>query len=171
MENTRNKPTPRRLPLAVYLAFLLAVVLAFTGTTAASFKTQASAGDGARVARFAVETVIKDGQADQYVLNTASSSSSMQYMFSVSNNSEVAASYSLCVSFGSALPAKLELSIDGIAGTTTDNQKFIFSNADWLLSPSETAEHTLNIYAPAGAVSSTKNVTGITITADVVQVN
>lgn len=171
MENTRNKPARRRLPLAVYLAFLLVAALAFTGASFASYKTVATGSDSARVARFAVETVIKDGQSDQYVLNTASSAGSMQYVFSVNNSSEVAVRYSLCVSFGDELPSKLSLSVDGITGTTADNRTFIFANDDWVLAPSASEEHVLTVYAPIGAVSSTKTVTGITITADVVQVD
>lgn len=104
MENTRNKPTPRRLPLAVYLAFLLAVVLAFTGTTAASFKTQSSAGDGARVARFDVSAVSDEKEMNLKVGETQVDN---EYSFTIKSNIEVTAKGKISVT---GVPAGVSVS-------------------------------------------------------------
>lgn len=171
MVNTRGTHKRRRLPAAVYLCYLLVAVLAFTGASVAGYKTENSGDDSARVARFEVVMAINAGQANDYTLDTSSSAKSMTYGFSVQNNSEVAARYNLTVKFGSALPSRLSLKIDGVAGTTTDNQTFTFSSDGWMLAPEASANHTITIYAPAKSVSSTKTITGIEITANVEQID
>lgn len=85
MENTRNKPARRRLPLAVYLAFLLVAALAFTGASAASYKTEARGGDSARVARFAYSA--QPGKDPTAIMLDATDAAKRagQYSFTISN--------------------------------------------------------------------------------------
>ena len=171
MVNTRGTHKRRRLPAAIYLCYLLVAVLAFTGASVAGYRTESTGEDSARVARFEVVTAISEGQDDSYTLNTADDWADMNYEFSVENNSEVAVQYSLTVKFGSALPNKLELMVDDVDGTTTDNQTFTFLSDEWILQPEESAEHWLTIYAPEKSVSSTRTITGIEITANVEQID
>lgn len=175
MENTRNKPTPRRLPLAVYLAFLLAVLLAFTGTTAASFKTQSSAGDGARVARFVVTAAKDADQSESITLNSTNRSAA--YKFTVANNqdaavSETAANYNIVVAFPTALSGvTVTLTKDGavapIAGVTADNKTFTFSNAgSFPAGTAQTDSFTLTFAADTSAANGGWNNIKITVNAE-----
>ena len=88
MENTRNKPARRRLPLAVYLAFLLVAALAFTGASFASYKTVATGSDSARVARFVVTAVSDEKEMNLTVGETQTDN---VYSFTVKSDIEVAA--------------------------------------------------------------------------------
>ena len=85
MENTRNKPARRRLPLAVYLAFLLIAALAFTGASFASYKTEAASSDSARVARFAYSA--QPGKDPTAIMLDATDAAKRagQYSFTISN--------------------------------------------------------------------------------------
>ena len=85
MENTRNKPARQRLPLAVYLAFLLVAALAFTGASFASYKTEASVSDSAMVARFAYSA--QPGQDSTAIVLDATDAAKRagQYSFRISN--------------------------------------------------------------------------------------
>ena len=139
MENTRNKPARRRLPLAVYLAFLLVAALAFTGASFASYKTQATSSDSARVARFAVTANSVDGQREALTLDSTYPSAT--YTFTVSNTdangvniNETATSYDVNVVFpnalsGVSLTLKNNTDNKDIDGTTTDNMTYTFKNA------------------------------------------
>lgn len=88
MENIRNKPAPRRLPLAVYLTFLLVAALAFTGASAASYKTEASGSDSARVARFVFAAVADEKEMNLKVGETPTDN---EYSFTIKSDIEVAA--------------------------------------------------------------------------------
>lgn len=92
MENTRNKPARRRLPLAVYLAFLLVAALAFTGASAASYKTVATGSDSARVARFAYSA--QPGQNSTAIVLDATDAAKRagQYSFTISNKDTIGTS-------------------------------------------------------------------------------
>lgn len=140
MENTRNKPARRRLPLAVYLAFLLVAALAFTGASAASYKTEASGGDSARVARFVVAAKPIDGQSVDLTLGSENKSAT--YKFTVSNTdangvNETATKYDVVVKFPTQLTGvtltltknnnNTQTTITGTA--STDNKTFTFADA------------------------------------------
>ena len=140
MENTRNKPARRRLPLAVYLAFLLVAALAFTGASFASYKTEASGSDSARVARFVVTAEPVNNQNESLTLD--SSNPSAAYTFTVSNNegvkvNETATKYDVVVEFPTQLTGvTLTLTKNNnnkqttITGTASaDNKKFTFADA------------------------------------------
>lgn len=174
MENTRNKPAPRRLPLGVYIAFLLIAALAFTGTSVASFKTQSSAGDGARVARFVVTAAKDADQSESITLNSTNMSAA--YKFTVANNqdaavSETAANYNIVVTFPTALSGvTMTLTKDGaaapIAGVTADNKTFTFSNAgSFPAGTAQTDSFTLTFTADTSAPSGEWNNIKITVNA------
>lgn len=174
MENTRNKPAPRRLPLGVYIAFLLVVALMFTGTSVASFKTQSSAGDGARVARFVVTAAKDADQSESITLDSTNRSAA--YKFTVANNqdavvSETAANYNIVVSFPTALSGvTMTLTKDGaaapVAGVTADNKTFTFSNAgSFPAGTAQTDSFTLTFAADTSAPSGGWNNIMITVNA------
>lgn len=178
MENTRNKPAPRRLPWVAYIAFLLLAALAFTGTSVASFKTQSTSTDGARVARFVV-TAAKDADQSESI-KLDSTNRSAAYKFTVANNqdtvvSETAAKYDVVVAFPTALSGvTMTLTKDGasapIAGITADNKTFTFSNAgSFSASTAQTDSFTLTFAADTSAPSGGWN--NITITVNAAQVD
>ena len=177
MENTRNKPARRRLPLAVYLAFLLVAALAFTGASFASYKTEATSSDSARVARFVV-TVAKDTSQTTEDLTLDSSNPSAGYTFTVSNNdggkvNETATKYDVNVVFPNALSGvslTLKNGNTDITGTTTDNVTFTFKNVGtFAAGTKQTDTLTLTFTASADAASGSWN--GIKITVNAEQVD
>lgn len=133
MENTRNKPARRRLPLAVYLAFLLVAALAFTGASFASYKTVATGSDSARVARFVVTAKPVDGQSEDLTLDSTKLSAA--YTFTVSNNeggkvNETATSYDVVVTLPSALPNGVTMTLTRGTDTTATEIASYISNSN-----------------------------------------
>ena len=170
MENTRNKHARRRLPLAVYLAFLLVAALAFTGTSAASYKTQASGSDGARVARFVVTAAKADLQSDSLTLTSTAKSAS--YVFTVANSkdgnvNETATKYDVVVEFPSALTGVTltltkkinDTETKNITGTASaDNKTFTFPDAgSFKAGEAQTDRFALTFAVSDGAANATWN--------------
>lgn len=177
MENIRNKPAPRRLPLAVYLAFLLVAALAFTGASAASYKTEASGGDSARVARFVVAAKPIVGQSESLTLD--SEKTSAEYKFTVSNNeggkvNETATKYDVVVTLPDALPNGVTMTLKNddkeVSPTTADNTKYTFKDVGTFPAGTEKKHNlTLTFTAGDGAESGTRS--GISIEVDARQVD
>lgn len=177
MENTRNKPARRRLPLAVYLAFLLVAALAFTGASFASYKTQATSSDSARVARFVV-TAAKDTSQTTEDLTLDSSNTSVEYKFTVSNTdasdvNETATRYSVAVTLPEALPTGVTMKLTrgtdttAIANTQSGNT-YTFSDDGMLFSAAaeRTDTYTLTFTADSSAGSGTLEGINITVNAE-----
>ena len=169
MENTRNKHARRRLPLAVYLAFLLVAALAFTGTSAASYKTQASGSDGARVARFVVTAAKQEPQSDSLTLTSTAKSAS--YVFTVANSkdgnvNETATKYDVVVEFPSKLTG-VELTLTKyindtetqiFTGTSDDKKTFTFPDAgSFKAGEAQTDSFALTFAVSDGAANATWN--------------
>ena len=176
MENTRNKPVRRRLPLAVYLAFLLVAALAFTGASFASYKTQATSSDSARVARFAVTANSVDGQREALTLD--SSTPIAEYKFTVSNNesgkvNETATRYSVAVKLPQALPTGVTMKLTrgtdttAIANTQSGNT-YTFSDDNMLFSAADARSdiYTLTFTAASDAESGELKDINITVNAE-----
>ena len=169
MENTRNKPARRRLPLAVYLAFLLVAALAFTGASFASYKTEAASSDSARVARFVVTAIPETNQSESLTLD--SSNPSAEYRFTVSNNdggkvNETATKYSIVVTLPAALPNGVTMTLTCVTDTTAteitpdisnSNKTYTFSDDGMMFSAavSSTDTYTLTFAAQSSAESDT----------------
>ena len=87
-----------RLPLSVWLAFLLLVTLT-VGSTLARYNSSVSGDTTARVAKFEMEAAKLTTQAEALTLNVDNSADSKgTYEFTVRNNSEVVVKYSVIVS-------------------------------------------------------------------------
>lgn len=173
MENIRNKPAPRRLPLAVYLAFLLVAALAFTGASAASYKTEASGSDSARVARFVVAAKPIVGQSESLTLDSENKSAT--YKFTVSNNedgkvNETATQYDVVVTLPQALPNGVSLTLKKdnkeVSHTTADNTKYTFKDVGTFPAGTEQTDNlTLTFTALDSAESGTISGIGIEVNA------
>lgn len=179
MENTRNKPARQRLPLAVYLAFLLVAALAFTGASFASYKTVATGSDSAMVARFVVTAIPETNQSENLTLD--SSNPSAEYRFTVSNNyggkvNETATKYSIVVTLPAALPNGVTMTLTcgtdttAIANTQSGNT-YTFSDDNMLFSAADARSdiYTLTFAAQSSAESDTLE--GIKITVNAEQVD
>lgn len=179
MENTRNKPA-RRLPLAVYLAFLLVAALAFTGASFASYKTVATGSDSARVARFAVTAKPSDTQTTEY-LTLDSLNPSATYTFTVSNVdasgvNETATRYSIVVTLPKALPTGVTMKLTRVTDTTVtevpqssvSGNTYTFSDDGMLFSAAakRTDTYTLTFTADSSAGSGTLEGINITVNAE-----
>lgn len=179
MENTRNKPARRRLPLAVYLAFLLVAALAFTGASFASYKTQATSSDSARVARFVVTAAPETNQSENLTLD--SSNTSAGYKFTVSNNedgkvNETATEYDVVVTLPAALPngvtMKLTRGTDTTAITNTQNGNvYTFSDDGMLFSAAVARPDTYTLTFTADSSAGSGTLEGINITVNAEQVD
>lgn len=179
MENTRNKPARQRLPLAVYLAFLLVAALAFTGASFASYKTEAASSDSARVARFVVAAMPETNQSENLTLD--SSNPSAGYKFTVSNNdgskvNETATKYSIVVTLPAALPNGVTMTLTCGTDTTAiantqSGDTYTFSDDNMLFSAADARSdiYTLTFAAQSSAESDTLE--GIKITVNAEQVD
>ena len=176
MENTRNKPARRRLPLAVYLTFLLVAALAFTGASFASYKTVATSSDSARVARFVVTAAKSEGQREDLTLDSANTSAT--YTFTVSNNkdgkvNETATKYDVVVTFSKELTGvtlTLKNGNKDITGTTTDNVTYTFKDVG-TFAAGTTQEHNLTLTFAANADAASGSWSNIKITVNAEQVD
>ena len=173
MENTRNKPARRRLPLAVYLAFLLIAALAFTGASFASYKTQATSSDSARVARFVVTAAKDASQKEDLTLDSLNPSAA--YTFTVSNNegdkvNETATSYDVVVTFPKELTGvtlTLKNGNKDITGTKTDNVTYTFKDVGTFAAGTKQNDTlTLTFTANADAASGSWSTINITVNAE-----
>ena len=182
MENTRNKPARRRLPLAVYLAFLLVAALAFTGASFASYKTEATGSDSARVARFVVTAAKDASQKEDLTLDSENKSAT--YKFTVSNNeggkvNETATEYDVVVTLPAALPNGVTMKLTRVTGTTVtevpqssaSGNTYTFSDNGMLFSAADARSdiYTLTFAAQSSAESDTLE--GIKITVNAEQVD
>ena len=179
MENTRNKPTRRRLPLAVYLAFLLVAALAFTGASFASYKTVATGSDSARVARFAVAAAKDASQSESLTLD--STNTSAEYKFTVSNTdangvNETATKYDVVVTLPAALPTGVTMKLTretdttAIANTQSGNT-YTFSDDNMLFSAAVPSTDTYTLTFTAASSAGSGELKGINITVNAEQVD
>lgn len=179
MENTRNKPARQRLPLAVYLAFLLVAALAFTGASFASYKTVATGSDSARVARFVVTAIPETNQSENLTLD--SSNPSAEYRFTVSNNdggkvNETATKYSIVVTLPAALPNGVTMTLtngtnDPVSVTlSADSKTFTFTNVG-TFSAGTPQTHNLTLTFTADTNTASDSWSNIKITVNAEQVD
>ena len=101
-----------RLPLSVWLAFLLLVTLT-VGSTLARYNTSVSGDTTARVAKFQMTTAA-DSNNVQTVRLDAGSGDSGTYQFTITNDSEVAVRYRVIVQ---NVPAYVEVTAQQRSGT------------------------------------------------------
>lgn len=115
-----EKKKRTRLPLSVWLAFLLLVTLT-VGSTLARYNTSVSGDTTARVAKFEMAAAPTAGQAEALTLNVDNSAASTgTYEFTVRNNSEVVVKYSVIVR-GVPNGVTATMQIQGEVKNPTDN--------------------------------------------------
>lgn len=165
-----NKGKKARLPVSVYLTYLLVVTLLFSGVTLSGYVSSASGSSSAGTAKFDVQAAAdgwENGTSVALTHETVDSTNTKNYKFQVSNNSEVTITHSVRIKLGTALPASnLTITLDGTAFTPGNTeQTFAFGQ----LSAGASAEHTLTI-SSVGALDSVYT-SAIQIFVDAEQVN
>ena len=122
-----NKKTPFVFYASMVLLCLVMISSSMTGGLFARYTTSVTGSDSARVAKFDVS--ITDLTSTNLSLNSFDQDKlSANTTFTVTSNSEVTVKYSLVVTFPSALPAYLTLTLDGNSATTVSGNTYTFTN-------------------------------------------
>ncbi len=145
-----KKSVLQNIKSAFNLSYLLLIVLfCFAISTSfmtlsymAKFVSTDEAGDGARVAKFDISSIIANGQEGSIVLSANSSSAT--YSFSVTSESDVAVEYDVVLEFPDALSENVKLALDS-AENTPDNEgnAYTFTDAGEFPVGGGTNTHTL----------------------------
>lgn len=143
-----KKQRLKRLPVHVYLAYLLVCTLLLTGVSFSSYITSANGSDNARVAA-GVVTVHYDDNTNNIEMTRPSNDGvrTERFDFSVSNGaSEVAIRYDVVVTLDQALKNGVTMQLDGGTGAISDDKKtYTFSNAGtFAAGVGSTKTHTLS---------------------------
>lgn len=142
-----------RLPLPVWLAFLLLVTMSVGGSLA-RYSSSASGDAAARVAKFEMATAVADGQPGSIGLQAGKADSEGTYSFTVTNNSEVLVKYNVIVK---NVPANVCAVLNGTTLTANGTHDLVFAAKELAIGGTDTC--TLTFYALADANKATTNVT------------
>lgn len=177
MKRRKQKSSNRgkfRLPLHVYLAYLLVCTFLMTGVSFSRYVSRASAGDAARVASGGI-TVTGAAAGTNLVLSNDQQSAT--YQFRVSNTtsgtqSEVAIRYDVVVTLDEALPDGVTVQLDRESRSSNNGTQYTFSNVGTFPAGSSPAqEHTLTFSCNDLAPSKYDYTTNITITVRAEQID
>lgn len=120
-----------RLPIYVYLGYLLICTLLLTGVSFANYVSTSTASDSACVAKGMV-TVSYDESKTEIEMSGPSDHGGVtesSFTFDVTNNdSEVAIRYDVVVTLEESLPDGVTMKLDGKNGEVEDNNIYTFSN-------------------------------------------
>lgn len=143
-----EKKKRTRLPLSVWLAFLLLVTLT-VGSTLARYNTSVSGDTTARVAKFQMTTVA-DSNNVQTVWLDAGSGDSGTYKFTITNDSEVAVRYSVIVN---SVPANVSVTLGDETLISTGSGTLTFTAKQLGIGAADTCTLTFQALDDAAAVS------------------
>jgi len=163
MERRTNAPEnkiPFRLPLRVYLSYLLVITLIFTAVSFAKFATSGAGGDSARVASFAVSAAGESDTAlamsfDSVTGTKQDSYTITVYNYDASTTAEVAVRYDVVVTVDGTLPAGVSFTVDGKNASSVNGSVYTFSGVGELAGGSRnTASHTLTFTGDSSKIVS-----------------
>ena len=130
-------------PLLLRIALVLLCMVAFSTSMLAGlyarYSTKADGEDSARVARFDVKA---EGLSDDVTVNASQADAAGTYQFTVKNDSEVAITYDLVITFEGGIPSYAQVSLDGKSGTSNGNS-ITFSDVASLAPAAPSKNHTL----------------------------
>ena len=149
-----KKGIKTRVPLPVWLCYLLIAALVFSGGSMARYTSTASGTATARVARFDMATAVADGQSASLELQAGEAGSTGAYSFTVTNNSEVLVKYNVIVK---NVPANVCAVLNGTTLTANGTDDLVFDAKELAMGSTDTCE--LTFYALADAETQTTNVT------------
>lgn len=137
----------KRLPLHVYLGYLMVCSLLFTGVSFAGYVSRSNGSDSARVAKGVVTVSYDDRTFMELERPEDDGVRTEQFKFYVSNGaSEVAIRYDVVVTLDQALKDGVTMQLDGMKGAVSDDKKtYTFSNVGiFEAGVSDTKTHTLS---------------------------
>ncbi len=134
-----------RIPLRALTVYLLVATLLTTGISFARYSTSGPGSDNdARVAKWDVRVDFPDGEIE---LTEDTLEKKAEYSFSVVNNSEVAVTYEINVTFNNPLPNGITMSI-GETSVEGNGEQMTFSFPGGILEANGSSlEHTFTISA------------------------
>lgn len=148
----RKRTKRNQIPRYIWLGYLLAATLIFSGVSYAKYTDSDGANASVQTAGFDVEISV-NSTADKSIDNTAGVEEASATI-TVENKSEVDICYDLVVNLQSALPAGVSITIDGAAAAEAAGTKLTYKNAAWALAiGAQPAEHTVKIIADESRVS------------------
>lgn len=126
----KEKKSRRRLPLHVYLTYLLVCTFLLTGVSFSRYISSASGSDSARVAKGMVTVRCDDDTTVNLVRQSDDGVETEDFSFSVTNSiSEVAIQYDVVVTLDKPLGNGVTMNLDGNEGTKSeDGKEYKFSN-------------------------------------------
>ena len=131
-------------PLLLRIALILLCMTLFSTSMLsglyAKYIAKNNGEDSARVAKFNVEAV---GLSGDITVDASAGKTNGEYKFTVTNNSEVAVSYDLVVTFDQALPAGVSLTLQDYGLSISEGNTFTFSKIASLAPGMAGTEHTL----------------------------
>lgn len=143
----KEKKSRRRLPLHVYLAYLLVCTFLLTGVSFSRYISSASGSDSARVAKGVVTVRYDDSTTVNLVRPSGDGLETEEFSFSVTNSiSEVAIQYDVVVTLDKPLGKGVTVKLDGNAGNVkNEGKEYEFSNMGMFeAGVSTTKTHTLS---------------------------
>ncbi len=135
----------RKLPLHVYLAYLLVCTLVTTGISFSRYATADSGTTNLQVKGFAVTATY--GNSGTLSIDCNTQQTAQSYAFTVSGNSWVTVHYDVIVTLDRALPTGISLTLDGNVASWLDGSSYVFSGGTFQAGTSGTNTHTLTITA------------------------
>lgn len=148
MKPTRSHPAAPavpRLPLSVWLTYLLVCTLLFTGVSFSRYSTSADGTDTARTAAGRIE--VQCSQDTTLALDADTQEAFL--VFSVSNpGAEVAIRYDVEVKLDEPLPAGVTLTLDDNSSQPEADNRYLFSQVGCFAPGTpDTQSHTLKVTA------------------------
>ena len=129
-------------PLLLRIALVLLCMVAFSTSMLAGlyarYSTKADGEDSARVAKFNVAAE----WSGNVTVDASLGQTGGEYKFTVTNNSEVAITYDLVITFEGGIPSYAQVSLDGKSGTS-DGNSIIFSHVASLAPSTTDTQRTL----------------------------
>lgn len=114
-----------KLPLSVYLSYLLFASFLFSFVTFSSYVTGTTNSSTTRVAKF---EIVVDSQAKELKIDANKDDFTDQFDFSVKSNSEIAVTYDVLIDLKTELPDGLTMKLDTQTADVVENNIYTFNN-------------------------------------------
>lgn len=158
-QHEQAKKRKGRLPLHVYLAYLLVCTFLLTGVTFSRYISSANGSDSARAAAGVVTVSYDDSTALEMTPPYDYGVQERNFQFQVSNvNSEVAIRYDVVVTLDTPLASGVTMTLDGKECSGNANNTYTFSGmGTFEADVSATKTHTLSFEGDFGTISAGTN--------------
>ena len=118
-----------KLPLSVYLSYLLFASFLFSFVTFSSYVTSTTNSSTGRAAMFEVEV---NSQTKDLIIDVNEDILTDKFNFSVKSNSEVSVTYDVIIDLKTELPEGLTMTLDRKKANIVENNVYTFKNVSSL---------------------------------------